>query len=32
LLLDRSDLHEQTIRSMLKRKDDQLALEAVKRI
>ena len=32
LLLDRSDLHEQTIHSMLKRKDDQLALEAVKRI
>ena len=31
-LLDRSDLHEQTIHSMLKRKGDQLALEAVKRI
>lgn len=32
LLLDRCDLHEETIQGMLKRKDDQLALEATKRI
>ena len=31
-LLDRCDLQEETIQGMLKRKDDQLALEAAKRI
>ena len=32
LFLDRKDLHEETIQGMLKRKDDEIALEATKRI
>ena len=32
LLLDRCDLREETIQGMLKRRDDQLALEATERI
>ena len=32
LFLDRKDLHKETIQGMLKRKDDEIALEATKRI